>query len=147
MLHRLTGSVLLALAALMPGVAAAQDSAAPGDGQGIGLSLNTAETVEGGRMLTFMLRNGLGGDISRAVYETVLFSREGRVERMTLFDMGALPAGRPRVRRFEVSGLECERLGSLLINGAETCEAGDLGEQACVDALSVSSDTDIGMDG
>lgn len=137
------------VATLLPIAAAAQEEAiapAAPDPE-LSLSLNAVDTTEGGCLLTFMAQNGFDSDIDQAVFETVLFSADGRVERLLLFDMGTLPAGRPRVRRFEVDGVSCEDLGSVLINGAETCEAGALGPEICIEALSVSSDTAIGIDG
>jgi hypothetical protein len=149
MLQLTIRTALAAAAVLAPLTLVAQESPTAGTEPepNLSLSLNAVETVEGSCVLTLLARNDLGGDITRAVYETVLFSPVGRVERLMLFDMGALPDGRPRVRRFEVPGLACENLGSLLINGAETCEAGALGESACVGVLNLSSDTEIGMDG
>ncbi len=141
-------SALVGLAVAMPFAAPAQEAAAPGaPSPGLHLSLNSAATEDGNCVLSFVLRNTLGSDIDKAVYETVLFSAEGRVERLMLLDMGKLPDGRPRVVRFRVGGTACEALGSVLINGAETCEAGDLGGDVCISNLNVSSETSIGIEG
>jgi hypothetical protein len=148
MLLALTRLLAIAgLAALLPQPSPAQETAGLAGNSGLALSLNAADTEEGGCVLSFLVRNSLGGDIEKVVYETVLFTTEGRVERLMLLDMGTLPEGRPRVARFKVAGMACEALGSLLINGAETCEAGDLGAGVCIDALSLSSDARIGIDG
>ena len=61
----------------------------------------------------------------------MLFDTSGQVDRLTLFDFGTLPAGRPRVRQFTVSGITCEGLGQILINGAHTCDAASLDDNAC----------------
>ncbi|WP_424934034.1 hypothetical protein [Amaricoccus macauensis] len=138
-----------ALVTLLPMAAMAQEQETaqiPAEPQ-LKLSLNAVDPTENGCLLTFMAENGFDSDIGQAVFETVLFSTDGRVERLLLFDMGTLPADRPRVRRFEVDGITCEGLGSVLINGAETCEAGDLGAGVCIGSLSVSSDTEIEIDG
>jgi hypothetical protein len=113
----------------------------------ISVELNAQEQVEAGCKLSFLARNGLDGDIAKAVYETVLFDAEGQVERLTLFDFGTLPAGKPRLRQFVVPGLQCEALGQILINGASTCEAGELGAAACLQGLSLNSRTDVEMMG
>ena len=91
--------------------------------------------------ISFLIQNGHDSDIARAVYEAVLFDTEGRVDRMTLFDFGNLPAARPRVRQFLVPGLVCSDLGRLLINGAETCEAASPG--ACTQDLHLRSRTEV----
>lgn len=66
---------------------------------------------------------------------------------LTLFDFGALPAGRPRVRQFVVPGQECAALGSVLINGVVTCTAPGLEATACETGLSVSSRTNVDLIG
>lgn len=100
-------------------------------GAGVVIELNTVKPKEGGCRLTFMVTNGHPGPIEKAVYETVLFDRAGQVDRLTLFDFGALPAGRSRVRQFSVDGIACDDLSRILINGAHTCEAPDLEDTAC----------------
>lgn len=93
--------------------------------------------------LSFLITNGLDNDVTQAVYETVLFDTNGQVDRLTLFDFGALPAGRPRVRQFTLPDTSCDKIGRILVNGADTCEAGDLGESACMERLNLTSRTDI----
>ncbi|GGF55248.1 hypothetical protein SAMN05216376_10136 [Mameliella alba] len=110
-------------------------------GAHVSLELNALEPVDGACRISFLIQNGHTNDIAQAVYEAVLFDTEGRVDRMTLFDFGDLPAARPRVRQFLVSGLACSDLGRLLINGAETCEADSA--DACTQDLDLRSRTDV----
>ncbi|WP_255564190.1 hypothetical protein [Mameliella sp. CS4] len=110
-------------------------------GAHVSLELNALEPVDGACRISFLIQNGHDSDIARAVYEAVLFDTEGRVDRMTLFDFGNLPAARPRVRQFLVPGLICSDLGRLLINGAETCEAASPG--ACTQDLHLRSRTEV----
>ncbi|MBZ8119757.1 hypothetical protein KUD11_14025 [Roseovarius sp. LXJ103] len=113
----------------------------------IALELNAIKTTEAGCTLSFMIINGHGSAIDKLVYETVLFDAAGQVDRLTLFDFGALPPARPRVRQFSVPGVACEGLDMLLINGANTCESADLGPAACETGLTVSSRTEIEVQG
>ena len=109
------------------------------------VELNASETTDGACRLSFLIRNEHSADIASAVYETVLFNVEGAVQQLTLFDFGTLPSGRPRVRQFEVPNVTCDGLGSILINGATTCDAGDLGATVCTDTLVLRSRTEIEM--
>ncbi len=109
------------------------------------VELNAAETTDTACRLSFLIENTHGADIAQAVYETVLFNADGEVDQLTLFDFGTLPTGRPRVRQFEVPGLACNDLSRLLINGASTCKAGDLGADVCAATLSLSSRTAIAL--
>lgn len=135
-------SLAVALALGLAGPLAAQDSA-----PALTLELNAQEQVETGCKLSFLARNGHATAIDKVVYETVLFDTTGQVERLTLFDFGTLPAGKPRLRQFVVPGLQCDGLGQILINGASTCEAGELGASACIEGLGLTSRTDVEMMG
>lgn len=105
------------------------------------VELNTAETMDAACRLSFMVTNEHPQDIEAVVFETVLFNADGSVNRLTLFDFGALPSNRPRIRQFDVPGLGCDGLGRLLINGAVTCEAHDAG--LCVNTLDLRTRTQI----
>ncbi len=109
------------------------------------VELNAAETANGACRLSFLIRNEHAADISSAIYETVLFDAAGAVHQLTLFDFGALPSRRPRVRQFEVQGVACDGLGSILINGITRCEAGELGSEICAGTLVLNSRTEIEM--
>ncbi|MBU2961790.1 hypothetical protein KO516_13390 [Citreicella sp. C3M06] len=121
----------------------AADGDAPG---GLSIELNAQEQTERGCKLSFLARNGSGADIASAIYETVLFDSTGQVNQLTLFDFGALPTNKPRLRQFVVPGLQCDALGQVLINGAATCEA-DAGADACTSALTLTSRTGVEMMG
>ncbi|MEL7099713.1 MAG: hypothetical protein AAGM84_12860 [Pseudomonadota bacterium] len=131
----------LMTAATLASAAAAQDTSA------LGLELNTAGPSQNGCTLTFVLSNGLEMDIDQLVAETVLFSPDGGVILLTLFDFGALPAGVPRVRQFEVPGTQCAGIGQVLVNGVATCTIGGAASDACSQSLSVSSRIDIALEG
>lgn len=109
------------------------------------IELNAAQSADGACSLSFVVINGLPEAIDRLVLEAVLFDTGGQVERLTLFDFGALPATRPRVRQFVLPETACEALGAVLINGTETCEAagGDLA--GCEEALDLRSRVGIEM--
>ncbi len=130
----------LPILALLPLPVAAQEGGAAGT---LSLELNTTKSVESGCQLSFLIQNGHDTDIDAAVYETVLLDAEGQVDRLTLFDFGTLPAGRPRVRQFVVPGTGCDGLGQLLINGANRCEAGGAESDLCTKGLELKSRSDV----
>ena len=106
----------------------------------LSLTLAGATEAEGACRLSFLAENGLGSDLDELVVEAVIFTRAGAVERLLLLDFRDLPAGKPRVRQFDLAGLRCAALGQVLINGVETCEGAD--EAACADALETGSRVD-----
>lgn len=112
-------------------------------GAHVSIEINALEPVEDACRISFLVQNGHDADIDKAVFEVVLFDTEGRVDRLTLFDLGALPTARPRVRQFVVPGLACASLGRLLVNGVETCAGDGLPDNACSTNLELRSRTDV----
>ncbi|GAA5068190.1 hypothetical protein N0B44_02100 [Roseibacterium beibuensis] len=105
----------------------------------LGIELNRVDQLDGACRLTFMAENATGADLSTLSLETVLIDTAGQVDRLTLFDFGALPDGLPRVRQFDLGALDCAQLGRVLINGVAECSGG----ADCAGALGVSSRTDV----
>ena len=130
---------MIAAAMLSAGQAAQAEPSAPA----LAVELNAAETAEGSCTLSFLITNALSGDLDQAVFETVLFDQDGQVERLTLFDFGALPQGRPRVRQFVLPELGCDGLGRILFNGAETCNGTGVAPQDCARQLQLTTRTEI----
>lgn len=91
----------------------------------------------------FLISSSFEEGVDSLVVETVIFDASGGVNRLTLFDFGTIPAGRPRVRQFVVPETSCDGLGSLLINGVNRCEMSGAASAACLDALVTSSRTDL----
>ena len=92
-------------------------------GPALGLQLNRVDQIEGACRLTFLAENALGADVGALSLETVLLDTDGIVERLTIFDFGALPDGIPRVRQFDVPGLACADLARVLVNAVADCDA------------------------
>ncbi|MFG6594965.1 hypothetical protein ACGYK4_10500 [Sulfitobacter sp. 1A13368] len=107
------------------------------------VELNAADTTDANCKLTFLITNELSAPLDKAVYETVLFDREGTVNRLTLFDFGELPVGRPRVRQFVVPQTTCENLGRILFNGAQSCDGAGIEAGTCESALAPATRTEI----
>lgn len=126
------------------GAAAETPAATPASASpALKVELNAADTTEANCKLTFLITNELSAPLDKAVYETVLFDREGTVNRLTLFDFGELPVGRPRVRQFVVPQTTCENLGRILFNGAQSCDGAGIEAGTCESALAPATRTEI----
>lgn len=136
--------ILIGLVTAIASPATAQETEI---GKAVSVELNAVKSADSGCTLTFLVINGHATQIDKLVYETVLFDPDGQVDRLTLFDFGALPPARPRVRQFTVPGLACDGLGKILINGASTCDAPDLDAAACEAGLMTRSRTAIEVQG
>jgi hypothetical protein len=122
------------LATVGPGIA--QEQPAPE----LRIALNRLDPQPGGCRLTFVAANAMARGEVALVVEAVLFTRAGRVAQLSLFDFGALPEGRQRVRQFDVPGLGCDDLGQVLFNGVATCTGAEAAD--CAAALRPVSDVD-----
>ncbi|KMW57724.1 hypothetical protein AIOL_002691 [Candidatus Rhodobacter oscarellae] len=113
----------------------------------IELELNALDPGEGSCRLTFVVVNSHETPLDKLVYETVLFDASGRVERLTLFDFGAVPSGPPRVRQFDIPGLDCGNIGRVLINGPSACDGAGVDPMICTGPLKLGSRTDAELIG
>jgi len=134
---RASAAVPVLLAIGGAGEAAAQDKAA----SGLALELNRLEQVEAGCRLAFVAQNGLAGDLENVSLEIVIFDEQGQVQRLTVFDFGALPAGRPRVRQFELPQTQCGSVGRILVNGVSQCTGKGIAPGACEAGLKLENRT------
>ncbi|MEM8575638.1 MAG: hypothetical protein AAGF48_13495 [Pseudomonadota bacterium] len=139
---RCLGAVLIALNLGSPAAAEIEDV-----GARLSIELNAAEPTAEGCMFSFLVVNGHPEPIENMILEAVLFDTDERVERLTLFDFGNLPSARPRVRQFVVPGVACGEFGSLLINGAQSCETSVGASPHCEDTLDLHSRIEIELIG
>ncbi|WP_299970289.1 hypothetical protein [uncultured Roseobacter sp.] len=109
----------------------------------IAIELNAVSDDTSGCTLTFVIENNHPVGIDQLIFETVLFDASGGVKQLTLFDFGALPAGRPRVRQFAVPETTCGSLGRILFNGTHTCSSDGLSAEACATELRATTRTEI----
>ena len=131
----------LAAVMMFSAAAMAQDTAAPAANgtasgetgeQALTLELNALQPSERGCRFTFMATNGLGGDLSSAAFELVLFDKAGMVSRITIVDFKDLPEGKTKVRQFDFSGIDCANLGRILVNDATECAGTGIEPKACI---------------
>ncbi|SMX30855.1 hypothetical protein [Octadecabacter ascidiaceicola] len=131
-----------ALLVALPAPILAQEGGADAS-PSITVEMNSTLQLEGACQLTFMLANGFDADVASLVFETVLLTKDGAVDRLTLFDMRDLPNGSPRVRQFNVPSLTCDELGQVLINGVAECSGDNIETAACLNALDYSTRIDV----
>lgn len=109
------------------------------EGAAIALELNKVEDTGTACRFSFVLSNQTGEPADTTSYELVLFSTDGVISQMSVFDFGSLPVGKTVVRQFELPG-SCQTAGRLLINGPAGCQS-DRPSVHCSAPLSLSSRT------
>jgi hypothetical protein len=109
----------------------------------ITLELNGAEPSDKGCRLTFVVNNGLGAELTKAAYEIALFNEAGVVDRLTVLDFKELPAGKTKVTRFDLSGVDCAKISRILVNHATECAGEGVEPAACLRKLKTAAKTEI----
>ena len=134
--------VLTAMAAVSLGAAPASAQTAAPEPH-ISLDLNALQPSNGGCRLTFVVANNLATPIDRAAYEMALFNKGGVVDRLTVLDFKGLPAGKTKVSRFDLSGVDCANVSRVLINDATECAGASTAPDACLTTLRTDSKSGI----
>lgn len=91
------------------------------------IELNALDQVAQACRISFTAK--APGNIDSAVLETVLFDTDGAVALLTLFDFGALPANKIRVRQFDLANTACASVGMILFNGVDSCTGAACGSE------------------
>lgn len=132
-----------AMAASTGATARAQDRAQDAGGTALTVELNALQPSERGCRFTFVATNTLGGELTKAAFELVLFDTEGKVSRLTVVDFKDLPEGKTKVRQFDFAGLDCARIGRVLINDSTECDGAGIDSKACIQKLRTQTRTEV----
>jgi len=138
-MHRRRRSLLplfaLCAAALSPVAGLAADTAPP-----LRLELNRLEAREAGCRVWLVLGNPAPEALDPLRVDLVLFGRDGVVARRLAVDLGPLPAQKTTARIFDVTGLPCDAIGSVLLNDILVCGGDDPEVRAaCIARAALSS--------
>jgi hypothetical protein len=107
----------------------------------IAIELNAVAQVDKTCRLSFRIRNTLKVSVKDMAMELVLFDGDGMTERFVVVRTGEVPAGRSRVRQYDMPNLDCDILGSALLNDVSECDGDGLTPEVCLDKISVASRT------
>jgi hypothetical protein len=106
-----------------------------GENPALLLELNGAQPSDKGCRLTFVVTNNLGAELSKAAFEIALFNDAGVVDRLTVLDFNELPAGKTKVARFDLAGVDCTEISRVLVNHATECTGAGIDPKACLAQL------------
>ena len=118
-------------------------------GTGLSIQLNSAQTLAEplACRLTFFIENGTDTSLGQVTYEIGVSDTAGRFEFIS-FSFGAIPSGRPRLRRFDLAGTPCDEISSILLQEPSCIDTSgaDVSATVCEAALSLSSHPDVAID-
>jgi hypothetical protein len=132
----------LTIAVVMSAVPALAQTAAPA-APALTLELNGAQTSDKGCRLTFVVNNDLGAELTKAAFEIALFNASGVVDRLTVLDFKELPAGKTKVTRFDLTGVDCAGISRILVNHATECAGEGVEPSACLRKLKTTAKAGI----
>ena len=112
----MTGGIVAALARAILPVAAA-------DSHGLGVELNKLETYDKG-CRAYVVINNTGDTAYQSVkLDLVLFQPDGVIARRFAVDLAPLKATKKSVKLFDIDGLACDKISSVLVNDVLDCKA------------------------
>jgi hypothetical protein len=107
------------------------------------VELNALQDAQGNCRVTFLATNGFDVSLQRASLETAFFDASGTIDRIVTLDFEELTPGKTKVLQFELAGLDCTRVGRVLINDFTACDGEGLTPDACLAALVTNVRPDI----
>lgn len=131
-------SALAATSLAMTAIVTAHPAAAQ-DAQRISLELNRLEPQGGNCRVWIVARNPAAEAIDPLRLDLLMFGKDGVIARRLALDVGPLPENKTQARIFDLAGLGCDSIGSVLLNDVLACGPTPEGRAACLPRIALSS--------
>lgn len=141
-LRALTAGVLLTLPLL--GIGQDEPVTLDEDAQ-LGVELNRLEQLDGSCRVYLVFQNKLGVDLDTLQLELVLFDSDGFVQRRLTLDAAPIPADKTSVKLFDLSDIQCDEMGRVLVNNLLELGSPDGALPSDVSKLDLSSKLDVDL--
>ncbi len=136
-------SVVIAAVACVLGVSLGSMTPTAAERDKIEVELNALKPTETACQMALLFTNGLTADIDAFGLELVVFDGNGVMDRVLRVKSSDLPAGRKRLKLFNLEGLECAAVGSILVNDVTGCDGAGVDRKMCADAVQASHKTTV----
>lgn len=113
--------------------------AAAQDAQRISIELNRLEPQGGNCRVWMVARNPAPEAIDPLRLDLLMFGKDGVIARRLALDIGPLPESKTQARIFDLAGLSCDSIGSVLLNDVLACGPAPEGRAACLPRIALSS--------
>lgn len=136
---RVQNSVICLAAALLLAVpATAQDAGAAGGR--LGIELNKMEPVEGGGCRAyFLFRNGTGLSFEGLDLSLAILDSQGVIDQLLAIDAAPLPVQRTTLKLFDIPGIACPDISTVLLHDITSCRPQNAEETDCFAVLDLGS--------
>ncbi len=107
--------------------------------KGIAIELNTARTVSGACLGSFILRNNLGHTLDRFQLDLFVFGDDDVIKLRSNIDLAPLRHDKTTVISFRILAEPCTAVSRVLVNAIPLCRAKSRLAIDCLEGLTVSS--------
>ncbi len=128
---------------LFSAVANAEPDAPPGAAAATHIELNKLESSEKGCRAYMVVNNPAEITYQSFKIDLVLFQTDGVIGKRFSIDLAPLKPKKKSVKLFEIDGIQCDKIGSLLINDVMECKAEAGPVPGCLENLKTSSLTNV----
>jgi hypothetical protein len=136
-------TLVLPIGLWTPAVSAEPDAASASSASAIHIELNKLETSEKGCRAYMVVNNP--GDTAYQSFkiDLVLFQTDGVIGKRFSIDLAPLRPKKKSVKLFEIDGVQCDKIGSLLVNDVMECKADSGPVPKCLENLKTSTLTNV----
>ena len=107
----------------------------------INMELNSLTRSQNDCTVNFIMRNSFENPVEALALEVVLFNTDGRIASILKLKVGALPAGKTKVKQFRFKS--CADIARILINDVSECQGAGLSPKICMKNLKTANRTNI----
>jgi hypothetical protein len=124
-------------------VAASAEPAPPAETSSTTIELNKLEPADKGCRAYMVVNNTTDTTYQSFKIDLVLFQTDGVIGRRFSIELAPLRPKKKSVKLFEIDGIACDKIGSLLINDVMECKADAGPVPNCLDSLKTSTLTNV----
>ena len=117
--------------------------AAYADPTALTVELNKLEPQGNGCRAYVVVQNDSAKQFQTVKLDLVLFQQDGVIGRRFAIDLAPIKPQKRTVKLFDLDGLACDRIGSLLINDVVECKTAEGPLDDCLAGLTVKSLTNV----
>jgi hypothetical protein len=130
---------LRAMTAAMLSTLAMTSAASAADAPPLGVELNKLEIYDKGCRAYVVINNAGDSALQSVKLDLVLFQPDGVIARRFAVDLAPLKAAKKTVKLFDIEGLTCEKISSVLVNDVMECKSDTGPISDCLSKMSLSS--------
>jgi hypothetical protein len=134
---------IIAATSFVAPLAGADPQVNPSDAKPINLELNKLEPVDKGCRAYIVVNNAGDTEYKSFKVDLVLFQTDGVIGKRFSIDLAPLHPKKKTVKLFDIDGMSCDKIGSLLVNDVMECKSGTGAVDGCLQNMTTSTLTKV----